>query len=102
GGRGSDSERAFLSRGSSPALLTRGRGRAPALRMPRAAGQPDRVRGGATAGSLRGEAGRLLRDRWPLWALAALYVALRLALLGALGSYGDYLAPTPPGLLANL
>jgi hypothetical protein len=59
--------------------------------------------GAATAGRPRPRAlWRHVSAAWPLWTLAVAYVPLRLALLGTLGSYGDYLAPTPAALLENL
>jgi len=90
----------YVAPGSAPRRIAAGRAAAtPTFAGPTSAGPTSAGR------SLRRALGALwppMRAAWPLWALALLYVPLRLALLGALGAYGDYLAPTPGRLLENL
>jgi hypothetical protein len=73
--------------------------------LPLGEGQGEGVPGaGAGQGqaSLWNQVINALKATWPLWLLAALYLPTRVALLGTLGSYPEYLSFGPYRLLENL
>ena len=58
-------------------------------------GTVERSGGTGAPTSLVGRFVQALRSTWMLWIVVLAYVALRFALLGTLGGYGDYLSTTP-------